>query len=112
MVVSDEDGALVAEAGEYIGEATNNVAEYKALVKGLEMCRKEGADVVRAFLDSELIVMQMQGAYKVKNAGLKPLYAAAREMEGEFTKVTYAHVPREDNTEADALVNKALDAVE
>lgn len=106
------DGEVkVAELKHYLGEATNNVAEYEALIAGLaEAQRKDfGARSVEVRMDSELIVKQMRGEYKVKDANLKILHARAKEVLSAFPKVDFVHIPREDNAEADALVNEALD---
>lgn len=109
-VLYDEDGVEVDGVGEYLGTATNNVAEYSALIRGLEMAREQHADKVAVHMDSELIVKQMTGVYRVKHKDMKPLAAAVKELEGQFERVTYTHVPREENKEADRLVNEALDA--
>ncbi|MGI8580349.1 MAG: ribonuclease HI family protein [Solirubrobacteraceae bacterium] len=108
-IVSEPDGTVLAEAAEPIGTATNNVAEYRALLLGLGRARALGADEVEVIGDSELIVKQVQGLYKVKHAGLKPLHAEARAALREFTEWSIRAVRREHNAEADALVNAALD---
>jgi ribonuclease HI len=108
-IVSDPDGTVLAEAAEPIGTATNNVAEYRALLLGLARARALGADEVEVVGDSELIIKQVQGLYKVKHAGLKPLHAEARAALGEFREWKVRAVRREHNSEADALVNAALD---
>ena len=95
--------------GEYIGETTNNQAEYRALLAGMERAREVGVKSLECFLDSELIVKQMQGGYRVKNHGLKPLFAQAEELAGKFDEISYKHVPRAKNKEADKLVNTAID---
>ena len=107
-VIKSEGGELVAEVSEYLGEATNNVAEYTALIRTVERCRELGAKRLRLFLDSELVVKQVKGVYKVKNPGLKPLHAQAhRALAG--LKFDISYVPREENKEADALANQAMD---
>jgi ribonuclease HI len=108
-IVSEVDGTVLAEAAEPIGSATNNVAEYRALLLGLERARALGADDVEVVGDSELVVKQVQGLYKVKHAGLKPLHAQARAALREFRAWSIRAVRREQNAEADALVNAALD---
>jgi ribonuclease HI len=108
-VASTPDGDELAERKLYIGEATNNVAEYRALLLGLELARELGAEEVEVINDSELIARQIGGEYKVKHAGLKPLFAEAmRELRG-FHKWAVRPVRREANTRADELVNEALD---
>jgi ribonuclease HI len=108
-VASTPDGEELAERKLYIGEATNNVAEYRALLLGLELARDLGAEEVEVINDSELIARQIGGEYKVKHAGLKPLFTEAmRELRG-FHKWAVRPVRREQNARADELVNEALD---
>jgi ribonuclease HI len=108
-VASTPDGEELAERKLYIGAATNNVAEYRAVLLGLELARELGAEEVEVINDSELIARQIGGEYKVKHAGLKPLFAEAmRELRG-FHKWAVRPVRREQNTRADELVNEALD---
>lgn len=109
VVVSDTNEKTVAEFSEYIGEATNNAAEYKALILGLEKLTDFRFDEAEFRLDSELVVKQMNGEYKVKEAGLKPLYQKAQELMF-FKPIKITHVPRAKNQEADTLVNKAIDS--
>lgn len=101
---------VVAEVSERIGEATNNVAEYRALIAGIARASELGGTELELIGDSELVVRQVRGEYKVKNAGIKPLHAQVLEALDSFDSWTIEHVPREDNAEADALVNQALDA--
>ena len=108
-VATDDDGEVVGERSAYIGEATNNVAEYKALLLGLELARELGAAEVEVVNDSELVAKQISGAYRVKHAGLKPLYLEALEALRQFDGWKVRSVRRESNTHADALVNAALD---
>jgi ribonuclease HI len=109
-VVSGADGSVLAEEGRYIGEATNNVAEYRALLLGLELARSLGARSVDVINDSELVARQIGGQYKVKNPGLRPLWEEAlRELRG-FDHWSVRNVPRAQNARADELVNEALDA--
>jgi ribonuclease HI len=109
-VATTPDGDELAERKLYIGEATNNVAEYRALLLGLELARDLGAEEVEVINDSELIARQIGGEYKVKHAGLKPLFTEAmRELRG-FHKWSVRPVRREHNARADELVNEALDA--
>lgn len=108
-VATSSDGEPLGERKLYIGEATNNVAEYRALLLGLELARELGAEEVEVVNDSELIARQIGGEYKVKHAGLKPLFAEAmRELRG-FDRWAVRPVRREQNTRADELVNEALD---
>ena len=108
-VATSSDGELLGERKEYIGEATNNVAEYRALLLGLALARELGAEEVEVVNDSELVAYQIGGEYKVKNAGLKPLFTEAiGELRG-FHKWAIRPVPREENARADELVNDALD---
>jgi ribonuclease HI len=108
-VLETPDGELVEERREQIGRATNNVAEYRALLLGIERARALGASEVELVGDSELVVRQVRGEYKVKDAGLKPLHAEVARALGEFDEWSIRHVRREDNAEADRLVNEALD---
>lgn len=108
-VVSTPEGKVLEERGERIGEATNNVAEYRALLLGIERARELGADEVELIGDSELIVRQVRGEYRVKDAGLKPLHAAALAGLEEFDAWSIRHVRRDDNAAADRLVNEVLD---
>ena len=109
-VISDAQGALVDEASETIGVATNNVAEYRGLLLGLRRARDLGATEVDVYNDSELVARQLTGAYKVKNAALRPLYERALAELRAFDRWSITSVPRAQNERADALVNAALDA--
>jgi len=109
-VVVSPDGEVLEERSETIGKATNNVAEYRALLLGIERARKLGATEVELVGDSELIVRQVRGEYRVKDAGLQPLYAEVRKALEGFERWSIRNVPREENEAADALVNAALDA--
>lgn len=93
----------------FIGEATNNQAEYTALQEGLRRALQDGVTHLQCFLDSELVVKQLAGEYRVKNEGLQPLYDKVCSLVSEFEKVSFEHIPRERNKEADKLVNRALD---
>jgi len=97
---------------ERIGIATNNVAEYRALVRGLEAAEGLGARRVRVRADSQLLIRQLDGEYRVKNAGLRPWFERARALLARYDVVVLEHVPRDENVEADALVNAALDGPE
>ena len=109
VVVRDEGGGVLLERGEKIGDATNNVAEYRALIAGINLAKELGADEIDLIGDSELVVKQIQGKYKVKNAGIKPLHAEAKAALADFNSWTISHVRREMNADADRLVNEALD---
>jgi ribonuclease HI len=109
-VVTDPQGAVLAERGDYIGEATNNVAEYRAVLLGLELAREVGANEVEVINDSELVARQIGGQYKVKHAGLKPLFLETMAALREFDRWSVRNVRREQNERADELVNEALDA--
>jgi ribonuclease HI len=108
-VLFDANGERVGEARRYLGEATNNVAEYSALLIGLERAKELGATCVEVRADSQLVVRQMLGEYKVKNPALRELYARACLLEEGFAKVDYVHVRREENGAADRLANLAID---
>ena len=107
-----QEGKLLRQHGEYIGEATNNQAEYRAVIKALELAAELGAREIRIFTDSELVARQLQGRYRLKNAGLKPLHEQAKALEKGFEKVTWGSVPRENphTRRADRLVNGVLDS--
>jgi ribonuclease HI len=109
-VVSTPDGELLESRGEAIGTATNNVAEYRALLLGIELARAHAASEVELIGDSELIVKQVKGEYRVKDAGLRPLHAQVRAALEGFDGWTIRHVRREHNAAADALVNETLDS--
>jgi ribonuclease HI len=109
VVVRNDDGAVVEQVGETIGTATNNVAEYRALLRGLELAAAHGADEVELIGDSELVVRQIEGRYKVKHADMKELHSQARTMLADFDSWSIRHVKRAQNADADALVNEALD---
>jgi ribonuclease HI len=108
--LEDGDGNVLAAEGEAIGVATNNVAEYSGLVAGLRRARELGLTAVEVVSDSELLVKQMRGEYRVKNAALRSLHAEAARLAAELGAVRYRHVGRERNELADRLVNEALDA--
>jgi ribonuclease HI len=109
-VLEDPDGTVLDARGEAIGVATNNVAEYSGLVAGLTKAVELGVAELEVVSDSELMVRQMKGEYRVKNAGLKPLFSQASALESRIGRVRYRAVRREHNKLADQLVNEALDA--
>lgn len=112
IVIKDSDRNTLRAHAEYIGTATNNVAEYRALIKALELAREYHPQEVHCFLDSELVVKQMKQIYRVKDSALQKLFIQAWNMAMQFPKVSYTHVRRELNAEADAELNKILDAHE
>jgi ribonuclease HI len=109
-VVRDAAGTVVDEATEYLGETTNNVAEYRGLLLGLARAAALGATEVEVLNDSELIAKQVNGEYKVKHDAMKALHAQVLEALGPFERWSIRTVPRARNADADALVNQALDA--
>ncbi len=109
-------GFVLAEVGslpilykEYIGTGTNNQAEYRALLAGVTRAKEEGIQDVTCYLDSELVVKQVRGEYRVKNADLQELLAEIKQILPSFSSVTFEHIPRAKNAQADKLVNEALD---
>ena len=109
-VIIAADGSLAAEVSDYLGVATNNVAEYQALILVLNKALEMGCQEVTVNLDSELVVRQLNGAYRVKDAKMIPLHAKAKSLLRRFASVSIAHVPRSKNKRADELVNEVLDA--
>jgi ribonuclease HI len=109
-VLETDDGTVLDARGESIGRATNNVAEYRALVAGLESAAERGVSELEVVSDSELLVKQMRGEYRVKNEALRELWEVANDLERRFAHVRYTAVRREHNELADRLVNEALDA--
>ena len=112
FVLEAEDGTVLDARGETIGIATNNVAEYRALVAGLERAVKVAVSELEVVSDSELLVKQMRGEYKVKNRALQELVLEASHLARQIQRVTYTAVRREHNELADSLVNEALDRAE
>lgn len=111
IVISDESGKLLKEIGSHIGEATNNCAEYTALVRGLSEVLEMGFSEVTVYTDSELMARQLSGRYKVKSDGLMPLYETAQELLGKFRSASVEHVPRGKNKQADKLATAAAQQV-
>ena len=115
FVIKDSSGREIYQEGKYIGEATNNAAEYTAVIEALKYLVKDfknrrEVNEIKFFLDSLLVVNQLNGVYKIKNAKLRNLIIKVRQLEKEIGKnIYYLHVPRERNKEADALVNQSLD---
>jgi ribonuclease HI len=108
-IINSEDGEVVAEISQFIGHATNNQAEYQALLAGLEKALLLGADTLDCFLDSELAVKQINREYKVKNKELAPLFLKVYNLTTKFKAIRFVHIPREQNKEADRLANEAMD---
>ena len=108
-VLYDENKQVVAEVSEFLGKATNNQAEYQAIIFALEKAKTLGAETIAIFADSELVVKQLRGEYKVKNKDLAPLFLKIYNLSLAFKKITYTHIRRELNSAADALANKAMD---
>lgn len=109
VILESPKGKVIAEAWRGIGWATNNVAEYQALIEGLEVARRKGVEEIEVLLDSVLLVEQMKGAYKVKSPALKPLHRSARTLADEFRRIEFVQVPRGENWAADALANRGID---
>lgn len=109
VTIQTEDGTKLAEISQFIGRATNNVAEYTALITALEKAVALGAGEVEVYTDSELVVKQILGEYRVKNEGLKPLHRKVKSLASQFSNFRIAHVVRDKNKEADRLANKGID---
>jgi ribonuclease HI len=110
VVLEDGSGAVMAELGRPLGHATNNVAEYTALITGLEMALENGVTEVEVYLDSELVAQQVAGRWKIKNDTLRGLAVKARQLLDSFESAHLTHVPRARNAAADALANQGMDA--
>jgi len=108
IVILDGQGEEIAAQGRYLGTCTNNVAEYKALIMGLLQASQLGGRNIEIFLDSQLIVRQIQGLYKVKSSDLQPLFAKAQELLSTFENYEIRHIPREENKRADQLANQGI----
>ena len=109
-VLYDESGEVIEEIGTFLGVATNNVAEWTALLEGLKAAVARGVSELAVRMDSELVVKQLSGVYRVKHPGLIPLHAEAKRLLRRFAQVDVRHVPRKQNAAADAVVNQVLDA--
>lgn len=109
VAVYDSTGKLIDKHGKFLGEQTNNYAEYSALIFALEEARRLGAKRVTCRMDSELIVKQLAGEYRVRNAGLIPLFDEVKRLACNFEKISFSHVRREQNKVADKMVNLTLD---
>ena len=110
VVLADEHGEVIADIAQSIGATTNNVAEYRALVAGLELALERGIGEVDVYLDSKLVVSQVLGEWKIKDERLRALAAKAQILMGKFDAITIQHVRREQNADADALANQGMDA--
>ena len=110
IVLSKSKGKIIREIGKYVGKCTNNEAEYMGLLEGIKTAKKGGATKLNCYVDSELVVNQLNGLYKVKNDRMKKLWLQVKELEKDLEKISYTHIPRSKNKEADALVNEVLDA--
>lgn len=109
IVLKDSSGKTVKKIRKYLGIGTNNQAEYNALLIGLNLAKVEGAKKLNVYLDSELVVKQINGEYRVKNPEIKLLYQKVLKITREFDKINILHIPRELNGVADSLANKAID---
>lgn len=109
FILTDLSGAIIEKGGRFIGNATNNVAEYSALIFGLETAIKLGISTMVCYSDSELIVRQINGQYKVKDAVLKNYHLKVKHLMGNFKSISFVSVPREKNRLADKLVNEVID---
>ena len=112
VVLQTESGEVIGEIARGIGETTNNVAEYKALIAGLELALERAVSEIEVRVDSELVVSQIQGKWKIKNDKLRHLAVTARRLLGNFASWSISHVPREENAGADALANQGMDEAE
>ena len=110
VVLTDEKGEVIGEIARGIGQTTNNVAEYAAFIAGLELALEKGVTNLEAFVDSELVVNQVEGRWKIKNERLRGLAVKSRALLGKFESKRIAHVPREKNAGADRLANQGMDA--
>ena len=109
IAIFDEEGNELVGTGQYLGQCTNNEAEYRALLFGLAKCGEFGRGRLKVYLDSELIVKQIRGEYRVKHPNLKPLFQEAMQKLSEFSSFSVTHVRREKNSRADELANQAID---
>jgi len=108
-VIKNGEGKIVCQFSEFTGESTNNVAEYSAIIKGLKLALENDIKNLSCFLDSELVVKQIKGIYRVKDANLQILHSKVKNLVKDFDFVNFTHVRREQNSEADKLVNQAMD---
>jgi ribonuclease HI len=111
VVICDENDQVIREFTRYLGETTNNVADYQGLLLSLENAFLLGAEEIEVFSDSELLTRQINGEYRVKNEKLKPLYQRVSDLIKNYKKFSLTHIPREKNKKADHLANKAIDNI-
>ena len=109
VVLNNSKGELIKEKGDFLGACTNNEAEYRALTFGMALALESGVDELDCYLDSELVVKQLKGLYRVKNSSLSALFIKVKQLETKFKKIAYTHVKRELNKQADKIVNEILD---
>jgi len=109
-VLYDDEGKTISKSGAYTGEQTNNFAEYMGLIYGLELAIEESITSLWVRMDSNLIIEQMKGNWKVKNMNIRPLFEKAKFLEESFEEISFEHIRRDKNTVADAMVNEALDS--
>lgn len=112
VVVKNHEGEVIKEIGKYIGERTNNEAEYEAIIEGLAAALEKKALIVDCYLDSEFVVNQLKGVYKIKNDRMRILWEKTKALEKNFKTVTYTHILRNKNKEADKIVNQVLDSLD
>ena len=112
MLLTDEKGDVIGEIAKGIGQTTNNVAEYSAVIAGLELALERGVKEIDVAVDSKLVVQQLKGEWKIKNDRLRGLAVKARGLLGRFDSASIKHVPREQNMGADALANQGMDAAQ
>jgi ribonuclease HI len=108
IIISNEEGKIISQINKYVGKTTNNVAEYMALIHALKVAKKYKAKWVRFYLDSELLVNQINGLYRTKNKNLFNLLQQVRKLSNNFSQVEFQYIPREENKLADKLANKAI----
>lgn len=112
VILKDDSGEVIGEIAEAIGVTTNNVAEYKALIAGLELARDKGVTDLDVYMDSKLVVFQVKGEWKIKNNVLRPLAVKARNLIDQFESWSLSHVGRAENADADKLANQGMDAAQ
>lgn len=112
VILKDQTDTVIGEIAAAIGVTTNNVAEYKALVAGLELAHEKGVTDIEVYMDSKLVVFQVKGEWKIKNNSLRPLAVRARHLLDRFENWTLSHVAREENADADKLANQGMDAAQ